>query len=61
MNDMTGKDILSIFARIMCVADARKGMDMKSALEEIKRCRGTQFDPEIADLLLKGLGGMFWF
>ncbi|ADU74041.1 GAF domain-containing protein [Acetivibrio thermocellus AD2] len=58
---LKGEEIC-IFARIMCVADAfdamtsdrpyRKGMDMKSALEEIKRCRGTQFDPEIADLLL---------
>jgi HD-GYP domain-containing protein (c-di-GMP phosphodiesterase class II) len=62
---LKGKEIC-IFARIMCVADAfdamtsdrpyRKGMDMESALKEIKRCRGTQFDPEIADLLLMMAG-----
>jgi HD-GYP domain-containing protein (c-di-GMP phosphodiesterase class II) len=53
---------ICIFARIMCVADAfdamtsdrpyRKGMSMENALKEIERCKGTQFDPEIADLLI---------
>ncbi|NMB34303.1 MAG: HD domain-containing protein [Clostridium sp.] len=53
---------ICIFARIMCVADAfdamtsdrpyRKGMDMGEALEEIQRCKGTQFDPQVADLLV---------
>ncbi len=64
-NGIKGNEIC-IFARIMCVADAfdamtsdrpyRKGMDMESALKEIKRCSGTQFDPEIADLLLRLAG-----
>jgi HD-GYP domain-containing protein (c-di-GMP phosphodiesterase class II) len=60
-NGIKGKEIC-IFARIMCVADAfdamtsdrpyRKGMSMENALKEIDRCKGTQFDPEIADLLI---------
>jgi len=64
-NGLKGDEIC-IFARIMCVADAfdamtsdrpyRKGMDMESALKEIKRCSGTQFDPEIADLLVMMAG-----
>jgi HD-GYP domain-containing protein (c-di-GMP phosphodiesterase class II) len=61
-----GKEIC-IFARIMCVADAfdamtsdrpyRKGMSMENALKEIERCKGTQFDPEIADLLISMADG----
>lgn len=64
-NGLKGNEIC-VFARIMCVADAfdamtsdrpyRKGMDMETALKEIKRCSGTQFDPQIADLLLTMAG-----
>ncbi|MCX7771444.1 MAG: HD-GYP domain-containing protein, partial [Proteobacteria bacterium] len=57
-NGLDGKQ-LSIFGRILCIADAfdamtsdrpyRKGMPMEDALIELQRCRGTQFDPEITD------------
>lgn len=50
------------FARIIGVADAfdamtanrvyRKKLDLDFVIEEIKRCRGTQFDPRMADILL---------
>ncbi|MCQ2522532.1 MAG: HD domain-containing protein [Lachnospiraceae bacterium] len=50
------------FARIIGVADAfdamtanrvyRKKLDLDFVIGEIKRCRGTQFDPRMADILL---------
>lgn len=50
-------------ARIIAVADAfdamtsnrvyRKKLDIDYVIKEFKRCRGTQFDPEIADILIK--------
>lgn len=50
-------------ARICAIADTfdamtsdrpyRKGMDMRVALEEIARCAGTQFDPELAKVFVK--------
>lgn len=56
------RDDICIFGRILCVADAfdamtsdrpyRKGMSMEAALNELKRCKGTQFDPEIVDVLV---------
>ncbi len=59
---LKGEEI-SIYGRILCIADAfdamtssrpyRKAMSVKEALEEIKRCKGTQFDPEIADLFIE--------
>lgn len=58
---LRGEEIC-IFARIMCVADAfdamtsdrpyRKGMDMEVALNELQRCKGTQFDPEVVNLMV---------
>ncbi len=55
-------DQICTFGRILSVADAfdamtsdrpyRKGMDMEEAIEELKRCKGTQFDPEIVDVLV---------
>lgn len=58
---ITGTDI-PIGARIIAVADSfqamvsdrpyRKGMPIEDALAEIKRCEGTQFDPEIVDIFL---------
>jgi HD-GYP domain-containing protein (c-di-GMP phosphodiesterase class II) len=30
---------------------------MENALKEIERCKGTQFDPEIADLLISMADG----
>jgi len=54
---------ISLHGRILCIADAfdamtssrpyRKAMSAEEALNEIKRCRGTQFDPEITDLFIE--------
>ncbi|HOQ01159.1 MAG TPA: HD domain-containing protein [Acetivibrio clariflavus] len=56
------KDEICIFGRILCVADAfdamtsdrpyRKGMSMEEAIRELERCKGTQFDPQIVDVLI---------
>ena len=50
-------DQISLIGRIICLADAyeamisdrpyRKGITHEDALEEIVRCSGTQFDPEV--------------
>ncbi|NQT46375.1 MAG: GAF domain-containing protein [Candidatus Omnitrophica bacterium] len=58
----TGKKI-SIEARILAVADAYEAMVSKrvyrnalsdeDARAELKRCAGTQFDPEVVDIFLK--------
>jgi len=54
---------IPLLCRILAVADAfdamtsnlayREAMDSLDAMEEIKRCSGTQFDPEIAKLFLE--------
>jgi len=56
------EDEICIFGRILCVADAfdamtsdrpyRKGMSMEVALKELERCKGSQFDPKIVDVLI---------
>ncbi len=53
---------ICLFGRILCISDAldamtsdrpyRKAMSFEAAVAEIKKCRGTQFDPEITDLFL---------
>ncbi len=58
---LKGEDI-PILARICSVADAfqvmiadrpyRKGMSVKAAIDEIIRCSGTHFDPDIVEILL---------
>ncbi len=55
-------EILSIGAKIVAVADTydamtstrsyRKALSHEIALEEIKRCSGTQFAPEVVDIFL---------
>jgi putative nucleotidyltransferase with HDIG domain len=60
-NNLRGKQI-PLAARIMTVADTfdamtskrvySEEMDLKSALEEIRKNKGSQFDPEIADVFL---------
>jgi len=55
---LSGKDI-PLMARIIAIADAfdamisdrsyRNALDPERALEEIKRCAGTQFDPELVE------------
>jgi HD-GYP domain-containing protein (c-di-GMP phosphodiesterase class II) len=59
---LRGKEI-PIFARIFAVADAydamtrervfKKTMTHEEAREEIKRCSGSQFDPEVVEAFLK--------
>lgn len=61
-NKLKGEQ-LSVFGRILCIADAfdamtsdrpyRQGMPVSDAIEEIERCKGTQFDPCIADIFIK--------
>jgi putative nucleotidyltransferase with HDIG domain len=58
---LKAKDVV-IGARIFCIADTmdaitsdrpyRKGRPLNVAKEEIKRCSGTQFDPELVDAYL---------
>lgn len=58
---LKGKEI-PLYGRIICVADAfdamtanrvyRKQLDIDYVLEELVRCSGTQFDPEIADIMI---------
>ena len=58
---LKGEEI-PLYARIIGMADAfdamtanrvyRKQLDFDYVLSEIKRCRGTQFDPKIADIML---------
>lgn len=58
---LKGKDI-PLYGRIIGVADAfdamtanrvyRKHLDLDYVLEELVRCSGTQFDPEIADIMI---------
>lgn len=57
-----GEDI-DITARIIAIADTfdamttdrpyRKGLSFETAFEELKRCSGTQFDPELVKAFLK--------
>lgn len=54
---------IPLFSRIISVADSfeamtanrpyRKGMSVEDAIKEIERCKGTQFDPELADIFIK--------
>lgn len=69
--DRIGKTDIPLCSRIIAVADAydamvtdrpyRGALKKKEALEEIRRCRNTQFDPELADIFIcmmeKGNGG----
>jgi diguanylate cyclase (GGDEF)-like protein/PAS domain S-box-containing protein/putative nucleotidyltransferase with HDIG domain len=60
-NGLVG-DQISLEARIIALADAydamtvdrtyRKGLTPQEAITEIKRCSGTQFDPELAHLFI---------
>ncbi len=61
-NGIKGNEI-PLFSRIICIADAfeamtsdrpyRKKLSQEYAISEIKRCAGTQFDPEIAKLFVE--------
>lgn len=55
-------DEIPLFSRIISVADSfeamtanrpyRKGMSVEDAIKEIERCKGTQFDPDIAETFI---------
>ncbi|MBQ8085287.1 MAG: HD domain-containing protein [Lachnospiraceae bacterium] len=59
---LSGEDI-PLYGRIIGMADAfdamtanrvyRKKLDFDYVLSEIKRCKGTQFDPQMVDIMLK--------
>ncbi len=61
-NGLKGEEI-PIYGRIIGVADAfdamtqnrvyRKKLDMDYVISELERCKGTQFDPEIAEIMLR--------
>lgn len=52
-----------LLARILCVADAydamtadrpyKKAMTKETAIEELKKCSGTQFDPQVVEVFLQ--------
>lgn len=58
---LSGKDI-PLEARILAVADAfdamtserpyKRALTIKEAIEELKRCSGTQFEPRIVDVMV---------
>lgn len=60
-NGLKGEEI-PLIARIICIADAydamtsnriyRKRLTNEIVMEEIRRCRGTQFDPEVTDAFI---------
>ena len=62
---LKGEEI-PLSARIICVADTydamtsdrpyRKAMDTRTGLEEISRCRNSQFDPSLADAFVQMMG-----
>jgi putative two-component system response regulator len=63
MNQVVRGEDIPLGARILAVADAfdamtsdrpyRSAMSIADALDEIKRCAGTQFDPAVVDAFLK--------
>lgn len=66
---LSGREIPE-FARVVAVADAfdamtstrsyRRGRPVPAALEELKRCAGTQFDPQMVRALVRGLDRHGW-
>ena len=61
---------IPLAARIVAVCDSfnamtttrsyRKGMPVATAVAEVRRCAGTQFDPAVADALLAVVGDPGW-
>lgn len=57
------KDDIPLVSRILCIADSydaminkrsyRDALSIDEAIEEIKRCSGTQFDPNIVEVFLE--------
>ena len=63
-NGLRGNDI-PLIARIICVADSydamtsarsyRRGLSKEEAIKELARCSGTQFDPDVAKIMIQML------
>jgi len=63
-NGLRGNNI-PLIARIICVADSydamtsarsyRRGLSKEEAINELARCSGTQFDPDIARIMIQML------
>lgn len=61
---LVGEEI-PLLSRIICIADAydvmttdrvySRSMSPQEAIEELKRCKGTQFDPELVDVFISCL------
>ena len=61
--DRLAGDKIPLVARIVCCCDAfsamtsdrpyRKAMSEKSALGELRRCSGSQFDPRVVEALVR--------
>lgn len=61
---------ISLGARIVAVADAfdamtstrtyRAALSLHETMKEIKRCRGSQFDPNVVDVLIEQMEGNFY-
>lgn len=57
------KEDIPLFSRIICIADSfdamtqdrvyKKKISKAAALEELNRCKGTQFDPNLVEIFLK--------
>lgn len=60
-------DQISIYGKILALADSfdamtsdrpyRKAMDLQTALEEIKKCKGSQFDPFLTEVFVGLMNG----
>jgi len=64
---LKGQDI-PIFARILLIADTfdamtstrpyRKGLDLEITIAELKKCSGTQFDPQLVEIFIDCVNNM---
>jgi HD-GYP domain-containing protein (c-di-GMP phosphodiesterase class II) len=64
--DRLAEEAIPLVARVVCACDAysamttdrpyRKALSEADALAELRRCSGTQFDPEVVDALIAVAG-----
>ncbi len=63
---LSGKNI-PLFARVIAIADAfdamtnarsyRNALTREEAISELRKCAGTQFDPELVEVFMKSVDG----